>query len=217
MASSMSDAQAAKSGNNSNATNEKGILDQNRIVFLKKDIGGAESFDIYSALMAAKISINSVDRAYKTRNGDLVVELLNKEVAANLKINGLAVKGTKLMPLTVDGNINVKIQGVSRHISLEEIKSYFSNFGEVNSIKEEVANFCPAWKTGIINLRMVIQREIPYLVYLKKEELTVTYRNLSPYCFICRGLGHVKKDCPRLNCGKCGFFGHFITNVQTLM
>lgn len=140
------------------------------------------------------------------------------EARDTLLQKGITIGDTKIEARTEDTPVTyVTIRGFSIRLNDEEIKKLMENFGEVRQISKMTYRDLPSIYNGARLAVMVINKPIPptlELITLSSDgdaithTARVTYRGQKQYCFLCGEDDHMKRACPRLQCGKCLERGH---------
>lgn len=93
---------------------------------------------------------------------------------------------------------------------LENLKERMSQYGQVTTLRpgRYRAKEIDTWETGVIHLKMEIQKEIPNFVQYKNKVLQCEYQGVRRVCRKCCLEGHLSSQCKTPKCKRCGAFGH---------
>lgn len=93
---------------------------------------------------------------------------------------------------------------------LENLKKRMSQYGEVRSLR--IGKYrnkdIDCWETGVIHLKMEIQKEIPNFVQYNDKVIQCEYQGVKRVCRKCCLEGHLSSQCKTPKCSRCGYFGH---------
>ena len=144
------------------------------------------------------------------RNGKVRVSFREKEVRDHYLVEGMRF-GDHDIPVTKDGQkVSVLcIRDLPYEVSSDELVDFFSNYGEVLTVERSVAENFPNLCNGNRVLKMILNEELPYFLYVCGCQCRVWYRGQPIQCFVCRELGHRAQACPLSGrCRHCHQVGH---------
>lgn len=113
----------------------------------------------------------------------------------------------------------IRVKNIPLSITDEDMKVFFSHYGEVTDIKHGRSRL-PECKylNGIENgdriIFLLMTKEIPRLLQYRSCQFIVSYSGQSAYCNYCKSEGHLVKTCPKLHCQFCNEQGHNTNKCQ---
>ena len=93
----------------------------------------------------------------------------------------------------------VKVWYVPDEISLNDIRSYFSDFGKVQTVEREFMKYDDPHmfnvRTEIVRVYMIVLNPIPNEFEIYGTKLMASHKDQEKLCNACRQFGHLRKEC----------------------
>ena len=119
------------------------------------------------------------------------------------EINIISFRGVHLTPLPAYEEVkSVFVEKAPLHMQDNYLYQALAPYGRVIAVQHLTIKGFPSVRSGTRRVSMVVTKAIPRIINIGGFPVTFNYRGQPTQCFVCHGVGHASKDCPKSRQGK---------------
>ena len=123
-----------------------------------------------------------------------ILHLATADQAAEIMAQGLTFRGHLLEMAPAKNTTTVIVERVPYGLPEEALSGVLSRYGEVKSMRPVTHK---GYRLSKFKIEMVRKQDIPSRINVQGNPVNVFYKTQPRSCFVCQGLGHEAKTCPR--------------------
>ena len=144
------------------------------------------------------------------RGGVVRITFKDQAVRDDVLARGVSFQGISLRVVCAMSEVrSVYVRDLPIEVPDDVVSAFLSSYGDVVLVSRSTYKDFPAVCDGNRVVRIVLKQDVPYYVRIADCNCRVWYSRQPVQCVVCKGTGHLGRDCPLSGvCRRCRQPGH---------
>ena len=144
------------------------------------------------------------------RGGVVRITFKDQAVRDDVLARGVSFQGNSLRVVCAMSEVrSVYVRDLPIEVPDDVVSAFLSSYGDVVLVSRSTYKDFPAVCDGNRVVRIVLKQDVPYYVRIADCNCRVWYSRQPVQCVVCKGTGHLGRDCPLSGvCRRCRQPGH---------